>query len=84
MTWLQALFTQDDDTSDEEEADTDEPDVIGADELQGGNVSEISSSKQRWVIVATKCCTHFACCGSFAPAMLKAQSNSPLTDFSSI
>lgn len=36
----QALFTRDDDTSDEEE-DIDQPDVIAADELSGG------ASKQR-------------------------------------
>lgn len=45
---LQALFTRDDDTSDEEEEDEAEaPDIIGADELQGGGVSEIPGSKQR-------------------------------------
>ena len=37
----QALFTRDDDTSDEEEDDADQPDVIAADELSGG------ASKQR-------------------------------------
>ncbi|XP_020611586.1 extended synaptotagmin-2-like isoform X2 [Orbicella faveolata] len=44
---LKALFTRDDDTSDEEEEDEAEaPDIIGADELQGGGVSEIPGSKQ--------------------------------------
>lgn len=47
----QALFTRDDDTSDEEEDDTDSPDVIAADELQAGGVSEIPSSKQRWLTI---------------------------------
>jgi len=45
---LQALFTRDDDTSDEEEEDeADVPDMIGADELHSGGVSEIPGSKQR-------------------------------------
>ena len=44
---LQAMFTRDDDTSDEEEDEAEEPDVIGADELQSGGVSEIPGSKQR-------------------------------------
>lgn len=46
---LQALFTRDDDTSDEEEEEdeAEAPDIIGADELQGGGVSEIPGSKQR-------------------------------------
>jgi len=44
----QALFTRDDDTSDEEEEDEAEaPDVIAADELHSGGVSEIPGSKQR-------------------------------------
>ena len=41
------MFTRDDDTSDEEEDEAEEPDVIGADELQSGGVSEIPGSKQR-------------------------------------
>ena len=44
---LQALFTRDDDTSDEEEDEAEAPDVIAADELHGGGVSEIPGSKQR-------------------------------------
>lgn len=44
------MFTRDDDTSDEEEDEAEEPDVIAADELQGGGVSEIPGSKQRWLI----------------------------------
>lgn len=47
---LQALFTRDDDTSDEEEDEAEAPDMIAADELQGGGVSEIPGSKQRWLI----------------------------------
>lgn len=45
--FLQALFTRDDDTSDEEEDEAEAPDVIAADELQAGGVSEIPGSKQR-------------------------------------
>jgi len=41
------LFTRDDDTSDEEEDEAEAPDMIAADELQGGGVSEIPGSKQR-------------------------------------
>ncbi|XP_068751987.1 extended synaptotagmin-2-like [Montipora capricornis] len=43
---VQPCLPQDDDTSDEEEGDTDEPDMIAEDELHGESVGEIPRSKE--------------------------------------